>query len=262
QVREGLTTAQGRLSFAPMTTDRLKITFFRASQTPPIQITDLVIPGVSPLPDVRSRPLRLPCGYGPKLRAGPSGEVSRTASKPVPPTASRSRSRSRPSRSREDTVVQTRATGTLGDLLAGRPLRFSACTPVTLGEGANRLAAVPLDSYRIDTVTVGAEPAEGAAARKPEPVEILRWGPATRRVQVNAAGPSYLVVNENFNKGWTATVAGRKLRPVRLDGWKQAWVVPAGTNGVVELTYGPDRAHRVAVGAGLALLLPLLVAAV
>ncbi|TQM67451.1 arabinofuranan 3-O-arabinosyltransferase [Actinomadura hallensis] len=236
QVREGLTDAQGRLSFAPMTTDRLKITIFRESQVPPVQVTDLVIPGVQPLPDVRTYPLKLPCGYGPKLRAGPAGT--------------------------RGSLIQTRAVGTLGDLLAGRPLTFTACRRATLAEGANRLAAEPLDAFRIDTVTVGAKPAEEEAAGAPRPVKIRSWGPGSRELEVDAAATSFLMVNENFNEGWTAAVGGKELRPVRLDGWKQGWIVPAGTSGVVELTYGPDRAQRIAVVVGLNLLLLLLIVAV
>ncbi|TDC60914.1 DUF3367 domain-containing protein, partial [Actinomadura sp. GC306] len=239
EIREGLADTAGRLSFAPMTTDRLKITFFRGSQIQPVQLSDLVVPGVDPLPDVRAYPLKLRCGFGPKLLAGGSGA---------------------------ETAIQTEATGTLGDLLAGRPLRFSACKQANLSEGENRLAGVPLDPYRIDTATVGgravAEPAEEAAAPPPRPVKILSWGAGTRRLEVDAAAPSFLTVNENFNEGWTATVGGTELRPVRLDGWKQGWLVPAGTAGVVELAYGPDRAQRAAVVAGLNLLILLLIVAV
>jgi arabinofuranan 3-O-arabinosyltransferase len=70
------------------------------------------------------------------------------------------------------------------------------------------------------------------------------------------AGPaSYLVVNENFNAGWqAATAGGALLRPVRLDGWKQAWLLPAGTTGLVTLTYRPAGVYRVAVFGGLAAL--------
>lgn len=214
-----------------MTTDRVTFTFFRERQAQPIQVTDLVIPGVKPIPDVRAFPLRLQCGYGPKLRIGGA-------------------------------AVQTRATGTLGDLLAGRPLRFGACTPAALQAGRNRLASTPFDPYRLDTVTVGAKPGEAAAARPPQQVKVLSWGSGTRRLEVDAAASSFLTVNENFNAGWRATVGGTELRAVRLDGWKQGWAVPKGTSGVVELAYTPDRAQRIAVVAGLSLLLVLLLVAV
>jgi arabinofuranan 3-O-arabinosyltransferase len=70
------------------------------------------------------------------------------------------------------------------------------------------------------------------------------------------------VVEQNFNSGWRAVLDGRVLRAVRLDGWKQAWLLPAGTRGVATLTYRPEDLYRDAVLGGLAaLLLVLLVAA-
>ncbi|TDC50270.1 DUF3367 domain-containing protein [Actinomadura sp. KC345] len=262
EVREGLSDVRGRLSFAPMTTNRLTVTFFKESRAQPIQLAELTIPDVDPVPDVRTYPLELPCGYGPKLRVGPAGGRSADG---------------------RDGVIQTKATGTLGDLLAGRPLEFSACRQAVLETGQNRLTSVALDSYRVDTVTVGTKPGERttgerttgeqatgeqatgeetAGDRPPRQVKINSWGAGSRELEVDAAKPSFLTVNENFNIGWTATVDGEELRAVRLDGWKQGWLVPAGTSGVVELTYGPDRAQRIAVVVGLNLLLVLLVVAV
>jgi arabinofuranan 3-O-arabinosyltransferase len=83
-----------------------------------------------------------------------------------------------------------------------------------------------------------------------------------RKLRVAAPTRSYLVVNENFNPGWRAVVDGRRLQPVRLDGWKQAWVLPAGTNGVATLTYQPESLYRDAVAGGLAALALVLLVAV
>ncbi|MBE1531345.1 alpha-(1-_3)-arabinofuranosyltransferase domain-containing protein [Actinomadura algeriensis] len=232
EIREGLSDGAGRISFAPMTTERVKVTFLDNRRLQPIQLTDLVIPGVEPMPDVRGADLELRCGLGPKLRIGGK-------------------------------TVRTKAAGTFGDLLAGRPVRFAACDPVPLKAGENRLTGVPLDTYRIETVI-----ADGDAARaprstaKPAPVEVASWESGSREVRVDAAAASFLTVQENFNEGWRATVDGTELRPVRLDGWKQGWLVPAGTRGAVELTYEPDRAQLVSVAGGLGLLVLLLAVAV
>jgi arabinofuranan 3-O-arabinosyltransferase len=80
---------------------------------------------------------------------------------------------------------------------------------------------------------------------------IRSWTPARRVLAVAAPGRSYLVVNENFNPGWRARLDGRMLTAVRIDGWKQAWLLPAGTSGTVTLTYVPDRLYRDALGGGL-----------
>jgi arabinofuranan 3-O-arabinosyltransferase len=75
---------------------------------------------------------------------------------------------------------------------------------------------------------------------------------SARPLRVNAAVSSYLAVNENFNAGWRAVIGGRQLQAVRLDGWKQAWLLPAGTEGLVRLTYQPQSLYRVVVVGGLA----------
>ncbi len=228
ETRDVLSDASGRLTFAPLTTDRLTLTFRRDRRLQPVQITDLSVPGVRPLGDVAASPLTLPCGSGPELKLGGS-------------------------------AVETKATGRLGDLLAGRPLRFTACGQPRLAAGPNRLAVAPLGPFRVETVTVGGAVPDAAA---PRPVTVRDWGSGSRTVDVDAAERSFLAVNENFNAGWRARIGGTELRPVRLDGWKQGWLVPAGTKGAVQLTYGPDRPQRAAIAVGLGMLALLLLVAV
>jgi arabinofuranan 3-O-arabinosyltransferase len=89
----------------------------------------------------------------------------------------------------------------------------------------------------------------------------VQWTATARTLRVSAAARSYLVIDENFNPGWKAVIGGRTLAPVRLDGWKQAWVLPAGTSGLVRLTFGPELLFRVTVIGGLAVLALMLLAA-
>nr|BFE33591.1 alpha-(1->3)-arabinofuranosyltransferase [Actinomadura rugatobispora] len=231
--REALSDSRGRITFAPLDTDRLTLTFRRAGRLQPVQISEVRVPGVRPARDAGSFPLGLKCGFGPQLRIGPNGAGGG--------------------------VVQTRATGTLGDLLEGRPVAFEACRQVPVQAGANRLSSVSFDGFRIETAVVGDPPALGDA---PRPVRVTQWSQSERRLQVNAQSRSFLTVNENYNPGWRARIGDRTLRPVRLDGWKQGWLVPAGTSGTVELTFRPDAAQRLAVVAGLNLLLVMLLVAV
>jgi len=70
-------------------------------------------------------------------------------------------------------------------------------------------------------------------------------------VQVTARTRSYLVVNEDFNAGWQARLGGVRLRAVRIDGWKQGWLLPAGTAGTVTLIYAPNARYRDAIFGGL-----------
>jgi hypothetical protein len=68
-------------------------------------------------------------------------------------------------------------------------------------------------------------------------------------------------VAQNFNAGWQATLHGRVLRPERLDGWEQAWLLPAGSAGRVTLSYRPDGPFRLSVFGGLAALLVIMIIA-
>ncbi len=232
ETRRGLLGKNGRIEFAPMETDELSVAF--TALQPPLEIAEVKVPGVAPPPRPDpSRDIELDCGEGPDLRLN-------------------------------GTVLKTRARGTVGDLLAGRPLRFSACGEARVRAGGNRLMVPPSASYRIASVTVAAPPDGGAGDSRarstvhgPEPAGIVQWGPRVRRVEVDARQRRYLVINENFNPGWRATVSGEPLKAVRLDGWRQAWVIPAGTHATVTLTFTPDRAYRIALGSGFLLALGL-----
>ncbi len=233
QAREVVTDADGRMSFAPMVTDRLRLRFRPRNRLNPIQVGELEVPGVRPVPDIRTFPFQLNCGFGPQVRVGSA-------------------------------MVPTVATGTMGDLLEGRPLTFRACRSVSLAAGANRLSSGPFDPFRIETAVLEGPStfSSVSAADELRPAQVLRWGAGERALRVDASRRSFLVVNENFNTGWEARVGGKELRPVRLDGWKQGWVVPAGTTGTVELTYRPDIAQRATVAIGLGLVLLLFLVAV
>ena len=67
---------------------------------------------------------------------------------------------------------------------------------------------------------------------------------------VAPGGEVYLTLAENFNDGWSATLGGRTLEPVRIDGWRQGWVVPEGDGGTVRMEFTPDRTYRVGLTLG------------
>ncbi|BBZ24880.1 hypothetical protein MHIB_32980 [Mycolicibacter hiberniae] len=73
-----------------------------------------------------------------------------------------------------------------------------------------------------------------------------------------AAAGRVLVVPESINSGWVARSSdGTRLAPVAVNGWQQGFVLPAGTDGAITLTFGPNRFYRFGMAGGLALL-PLL----
>ena len=222
QVRGGSVGPSGVVRFAPMRTRRLAIRF--TPLVAPLQITAVTIPGVPPARRPAG-PLRLGCGQGPVISVNGLG-------------------------------VRTRVTGTYPDVLAGRPVPFTACGQVLLRPGPNQVTEPATDRYSVQDVVLARPGARvldpDPAATAPARVVVRSWNSSRRVLSVTAGAASYLVVNENFNAGWHAvTAGGQPLRPVRLDGWKQAWLLPAGTSGVVTLTYGPDHVYRAAIFAGL-----------
>jgi arabinofuranan 3-O-arabinosyltransferase len=61
---------------------------------------------------------------------------------------------------------------------------------------------------------------------------------------VGPGAGSYLEVHQASSPGWTATLNGKTLPPVTLDGWQQAFAVPAGAGGTVTMTYTPATGYR------------------
>ncbi|MBF8186901.1 DUF3367 domain-containing protein [Nonomuraea sp. K274] len=215
-VRSGVVDADGYVRFKPITTTELKLRFYPASKR--LQVTELVIPGVEPASRPSGMPFLLPCGLGPSVQVN-------------------------------GTTVRTKVTGSYADLLEQRPLRFTGCSRPELEKGDNRVRVAGWEAYSISDLAVGELPArplsvDGAAT-------VRTWAATEREVRVSAPEDAFLVVNENHNTGWRATLDGRTLTPARLDGWKQAWELPAGTSGTVRLEYLPDRPYRLALGLGL-----------
>jgi len=229
QVRGGVVGRTGIVAFAPMRTRTLTLRF-----TPlqvPLQISGVVIPGV-PQVGTPGGTFRLRCGLGPFIEL--NGKV-----------------------------VPTRVSGGFGDLVTGRPLRFTACSPVTVAAGLNRVVEPAGDAFDVQDAGLYSPGARASSQTQPGPAaRVESWTPSRRVLRVNAATRSYLVVNENFNAGWRASIGGRRLRALRLDGWKQAWLLPAGTAGVVTLTYLPGLLYHEAITGGLAALALVMLVAI
>ncbi|GAA3241389.1 alpha-(1-_3)-arabinofuranosyltransferase [Nonomuraea helvata] len=216
-VRAGRVDPRGLLTFKPLSTSRLQLRFTPISKR--LQVTEIVVPGVAPVGRLAGVPLRLTCGSGPRIEV--NGQV-----------------------------IQTKVAGTQADLLEQRPVQIFGCSKARLKAGDNRVRVAGWESFAIDDLVAGALPdkprgVEGAAVQS-------TWTPSVREVEVTAPKDSFLVVNENYNAGWRAQIAGKTLKPVRIDGWKQAWELPAGTTGTARLEYVPDRAYWLALVLGLA----------
>ncbi|WP_184917580.1 alpha-(1-_3)-arabinofuranosyltransferase [Streptomyces luteogriseus] len=239
----------GWVRFPPITTDRLDITITETAPLTlhnpvadedlrlPVGLTEAYIPSLdqyrTPQPD-GTRKFSLPCGKGPDVAL--DGEL-----------------------------YQTSAKGTVRDLVERRGVKVTLCqdgrgdAEVRLSSGDHRLEggdAGPLALTDV-TLTRGTVPEAAAAGRD---LRVRDWLGDRRAVTVGSGAASYLTTYENFNDGWKATLDGKELTPVRLDGWQQGWRVPAGAGGSVTLSYEPATTYDAALigsGAGIAVLLGL-----
>ncbi|MEV4740303.1 glycosyltransferase family 2 protein [Streptomyces sp. NPDC049555] len=84
------------------------------------------------------------------------------------------------------------------------------------------------------TVVTGAKKPDGTPATPPAPVAA---GPVEAHTTVPAGGEGRVLrVADKAAPGWIATLDGRLLKPVTVDGWAQGFALPA-TGGRLDLSY-------------------------
>lgn len=175
----------------------------------------------------RSRAVTLPCGQGPIIAV--AGQF-----------------------------VQTSVQTTVGALLDGEPIPARPCRsePVALPAGQQELVVSPGAAFIVDGVELPT-PAAGEIHTAPtSSVDIGTWTADRREVHLDSAPQQrVLVVPESVNHGWSAhDGAGGELQPVTVNGWQQGWVIPAGTEGTVTLSFASNVPYRIGLTGGLALL--------
>jgi arabinofuranan 3-O-arabinosyltransferase len=237
----------GVVRFDPITTDRLDITITQTAPLTlhnpvadedlqlPVGLTEAYLPALDRYrtPQPRgSRTFSLPCGQGPVLAV--DGEL-----------------------------YQTSVKGTVRDLTERRAVSVTLCQEgradpsLELTSGTHRVEAGdagPLTPTDV-TLTRGTVTEPTAAARE---LRIRDWLGDRREVTVGSGAASYLTTYENYNDGWKATLGGKELTPVRLDGWQQGWRIPAGAGGTVKLSYEPAKTYEGGlIGSGVALVVLL-----
>lgn len=217
----------GLARFEPITTDRLDITISRAAPLTvhnpvadnpmqlPVGLSEVYIPALAdlrtPPPASRSR-FSVPCGEGPPLAV-------------------------------DGTLHATSASGTVRDLTERRPVDVTLChTPegtLPLGRGLHQVEAGDEGPLALTDITLTRGEVRPPAMSKQRTATAADWRGDRRSVTVGAGEAGYLQMYENANDGWKATLNGKKLIPLRIDGWQQAWLIPAGAGGTVELEYEP-----------------------
>ena len=135
--------------------------------------------------------------------------------------------------------------GDVRDLDAGRPLRVSSCDgPVALPAGDTELV-VPGGDLRPHYMRLHSPAPAGVSAptgggRVVDPGDAGRGSHEGVRVAVD--GPSWLVLGESWNRGWSATCDGRDLgEPEVVDGYANGWRIDRDCTEV-DFTFGPQRA--------------------
>ncbi|PSM41164.1 DUF3367 domain-containing protein [Streptomyces dioscori] len=235
----------GIVRFDPITTDRLDITVTETAPLTvhnpladedmqlPVGLTEAYIPALDDRyrtpKALSSRPFELPCGKGPTLAV-------------------------------DDELYETSAEGTVGDLVARRPVELTLCQEgradgdLSLDSGAHRVEAGDAGPLAVTDVTLTRGTVTTPTAQSRE-LGIRDWLGDRREVTVGSGAASYLTTYENFNDGWKATLNGRELDPVRLDGWQQGWRIPAGEGGTVKLSYEPSTVYEAGlIGGGVGIL--------
>ncbi len=218
----------------PLRTDKLKLTVSAASGIAvgipvagqpaqlPTGLAKVTIPalaGLQPDEPNPAAPFRLACGQGPVVAV-------------------------------DGHRYQTSVTGTIGSLLQVKPVQVSLCAPgtaLTLPAGQQQLTTAPSADFAITGMTLASSPASAPAVGSSRTVWLLTWQADNRALAIGPGPESYVEIHENFNPGWTATLNGRPLRAVTLDGWQQAFVVPAGQGGTITLTFGPATVYHAGI---------------
>lgn len=219
--------ADGVIAIPAVRTDRLVLSFPASGPLPDeprlVGVAEVEVPALAgrtaPRPS-RSVAVEVPCGKGPSVRV-------------------------------DGRMVRTRATTTVGAVLDSAPVAWRSCTPVRLAAGSHRIdgpAGAPLAVDDLAVVPVGGL---GDAPMADRSLDVTSWGRQHRDVRVRSGSAAIVATTENINDGWRATLDGRPLRAVRVDGWRQGWLVPAGGTATLRLDHGPGRVQRggLAVGA-------------
>ncbi|MGW6917165.1 alpha-(1-_3)-arabinofuranosyltransferase domain-containing protein [Kitasatospora sp. NPDC054939] len=268
--------ANGLVRFAPLTTDRLTITVTGTAPVVvhnplagqnlqlPVGLTEVHIPALADLtsPPAAQTPSTAQGTPTAQAQGSPAAqEPSGGASFALPCGRG-------PIVTVDGVGHPTSVSGTVADLENRRPVALTLCPAggptLALGQGTHRVSTSDDGALAVTDLTLSARTA--APVTKPgerRTVEVLAWSGDERTVRIGTGDAAYLQVHENANAGWKATLDGKPLQSVRLDGWQQGYVVPAGTGGTVQLTFTPGTTYDLGlVGGGLAVLVLVGLAAV
>ncbi|MGW6055087.1 alpha-(1-_3)-arabinofuranosyltransferase domain-containing protein [Streptomyces sp. NPDC055189] len=234
----------GNARFNPITTDELTITVTQTAPLTvhnpvadaqlqlPVGLTEVYVPALDKFRTEQppaSEKFELACGEGPDLAV--DGKLHATSAK-----------------------------GSVRDLTERRPIEVTLCsrgsqnTTMSLGSGEHTVEAGDAGPLSLMDVSL-TQGTPGTVDKESRSLNIKDWLGDRREVSVGAGSASYLSTYENINDGWKATLNGKELSSVRLDGWQQGFLIPQGEGGTVKLSYEPSRIYEIGlIGGGVGVL--------
>jgi arabinofuranan 3-O-arabinosyltransferase len=241
-------SAFATLTFATLDTDNLYVTLV-GSGSDPVGLDELSFPALSrytiPSEPPVAQSFTAGCRYGPTITV-------------------------------DKTVYQTSVQGTYGDLEDLKPLTLVLCTrsaDLTLPSGTHHLLSAPgrfppgisavqtpsHSPFDVDWLTLSTP---NEVSNLPiRTVSLKAWGDDDRTLSIGPGAASYVEMHQNYDAGWVATLGGKWLQPIELDGWQQGFVVPAGAGGLVDMTFAPAKAYLAGLAVGAAGVVVLVVLA-
>ena len=230
----------GTTRFKAINTDRLtlqiedaepavSLDFAGIASPVPVGISELRLGGLPLLPiTLSSVPRRFSCGTGPTLTLG-------------------------------DRKLETSVEASPLLLATGGVVEAEICgvDKVALTAGANRVALESSPLFTPDSLVLSESVVPPPA---PWPLPFEMTDPVSSEIDLGQQSDAgdLVVVRRNANPGWSAEQAGNSLDPVTIDGWQQGWRLEESETPV-DLSYEPNRAYIMAILAGLAGLVALLV---
>jgi len=163
--------------------------------------------------------------------------------------------------------ADTQVKATVRDLLQRRPVTFTTCgkdSEIPLQAGRHNVDVLTAGGFVPVETTLTKSGFGNVSVTPVQGVDVWRPNPAELTVEVPSADEqSVLTVAQNYNEGWEAyDGSGHKLTPIRVGGWQQGWVLPAGAEQVVTARFMPDRTYRAGLLVGLLALLAVVALAV
>lgn len=155
----------------------------------------------------------------------------------------------------EGVSVPTRVSGPRSAAFGVGKLAYESCEPVRMSGPQGRVAVEPWGGYVPERLVLTRTDTRPGPVTPTRPVRVGAATAGHLSAQVGSGAEAILVLAQNANPGWRASLAGRPLDPITVDGWKQGFVVPEGAGGHVVVTFGPDGPYRSGLLAGLVLVL-------